>query len=161
MSNPISKLSSTSRPSDATDVDSAAANPLHASKEVRAIAQVEDDELEADTEDAASQDADESEASADESKGRMGLIALVLAVLLLGSIAINLKQSGDVASLELKSAESEQALGAAIERIDLESSRANGAEAALNRVDVAVDIVNERALGLQEALDQLREATVR
>ena len=37
----------------------------------------------------------------------------------------------------------------------------DGAEAALDRVDSAVDVVNERVLGLQEALDGLREATVR
>lgn len=79
----------------------------------------------------------------------------------MGSVAVNLKQSRDVAALATQSAEFEQALGAAIERLDVETSRANGAEAALGRVDTAVDLVNERVMGLQEALDGLREATVR
>lgn len=96
-----------------------------------------------------------------ESKARYGLIALVLGVFLLGSFAINLKQSRDVASLEIQNAEFEQALGAAVARIDSETARANGAEAALGRVDNAVDVVNERILGLQEALDGLRAATTR
>ena len=93
--------------------------------------------------------------------GRMGLLALVLAGLLLVSVAINLKQSGDVGRLEAERAELQQAVDAAVERIDSETLRANGAEAALDRVDRAVDVVNERVLGLQEALDGLREATVR
>jgi hypothetical protein len=97
----------------------------------------------------------------DGSKSRSGLIALVLAGLLLFSIAINLKQSRDVASLESRSAETEQALNAAVERIDFETARANGAEVALDRVDAAVDVVNEKVLGLKNALDGLREATVR
>lgn len=101
------------------------------------------------------------EADTGQSKSRMGLIALVLAVLLVGSIAINLKQSRDVATLETQSAEIEQALDAAVERIDVETARANSAESALDRVDGAVDIVNEQVLGLQEALNGLREATAR
>ncbi len=96
-----------------------------------------------------------------ESKARTGLLVLILAGLLLGSIAINLKQSRDVLSLETRSSEYQQALAAAVERIDSETARADGAEAALNRVDSAVDLVNERVVGLQEALDGLREATVR
>ena len=74
---------------------------------------------------------------------------------------VNLKQSGDVGRLEAERAELQQAVDAAVERIDSETLRANGAEAALDRVDSAVDVVNERVLGLQEALDGLREATVR
>ena len=89
------------------------------------------------------------------------LIALVLAGLLLGSIALNLNQSRQVSNLEARSGEYQQALAAAVDRIDSEASRADGAEAALTRVDVAVDVVNERVLGLQEALDGLRDATVR
>lgn len=95
------------------------------------------------------------------SRGGSGLLILVLAGLLLGSVAINLKQSRDVAHLEARSSEYEQALAAAVERIDSETARADGAEAALDRVDSAVDLVNERVLGLQEALDGLREATLR
>ena len=89
------------------------------------------------------------------------LLALVLAGLLLGSVAINLKQSREVSNLESRSGEYQQALAAAVDRIDSESARADGAEDALGRVDSAVDVVNERVLGLQEALEQLREATVR
>jgi hypothetical protein len=101
------------------------------------------------------------EASDGTSKGRLGLIAVVLAALLIGSFAINMKQSRDVQALETKNQEFEQALTSAIERIDAEAARATSAEAALDRVDTAVDVVNERVLGLQEALDGLREATVR
>lgn len=93
--------------------------------------------------------------------GRSGLTILVLVGLLLGSIAINLKQSRDVSTLEARSSEYQQALAAAVERIDSETARADGAEAALDRVDGAVDLVNERVLDLQQALDGLREATVR
>ena len=95
------------------------------------------------------------------SRGGSGLLILVLTGLLLGSVAINLKQSRDVANLEARSSEYEQALAAAVERIDSETARADRAEAALDRVDSAVDLVNERVLGLQDALDGLREATLR
>ena len=95
------------------------------------------------------------------SRSDSGLLILVLAGLLLGSAAINLKQSRDVANLEARSSEYEQALAAAVERIDSETARADRAEAALDRVDSAVDLVNERVLGLQDALDGLREATLR
>ena len=101
------------------------------------------------------------EASEGTSKGRLGLIAVVLAALLIGSFAINMKQSRAVQALETKNQEFQQALTAAIDRIDVEAARATSAEAALDRVDIAVDVVNERVLGLQEALDGLREATVR
>ena len=95
------------------------------------------------------------------SRSDSGLLILVLAGLLLGSAAINLKQSRDVANLEARSSEYEQALAAAVERIDSETARADRAEAALDRVESAVDLVNERVLGLQDALDGLREATLR
>ena len=95
------------------------------------------------------------------SRSDSGLLILVLAGLLLGSAAINLKQSRDVANLEARSSEYEQALAAAVERIDSETARADRAEAALDRVDSAVDLVNERVLGLQDALHGLREATLR
>jgi len=108
---------------------------------------------------AASTDAEKVEPKA--SKSGRSMLALVLGVLLLVSVAVNLKQSRDIANLDARSQEYQQALGAAVERIDSESARAEGAEAALDRVDSAVDVVNERVLGLQEALDQLREATVR
>ena len=50
------------------------------------------------------------------SRGGSGLLILVLTGLLLGSVAINLKQSRDVANLEARSSEYEQALAAAVER---------------------------------------------
>ncbi len=105
--------------------------------------------------------ADSLEAPSREAKGRSGRIVLILGVLLVGSLAINLKQSRDIAALDSANSEFAQALTAAVERIDVETARANGAEAALARVDSAVDVVNERILGLQDALDGLREATVR
>jgi hypothetical protein len=123
----------------------------------------ETDEAETAASEAAPTD-DEPESSPAEprkSRSGMGLIALVLGALLLVSIAINLKQSRDVATLESRSQEYQQALAAAVDRIDSEAARADGAEQALDRVDAAVDVVNERVLGLREALDQLREATVR
>ena len=115
------------------------------------------DASEADVAAASETEAAEPQAS---STGR-SLLALVLGALLLVSVAFNLKQSRDIANLDARSQEYEQALGAAVERIDSESARADGAESALDRVDAAVDVVNERVLGLQEALDGLREATVR
>ena len=144
MSNPISILPTADEPEDdrpeleVDDLDTAAATEL----------EVDEPEF-----------ADGPDST--EKKGRSGLVLLVLAGLLLGSIAINLKQSRDVANLEARSSEYEQALAAAVERIDSETARADGAEAALDRVDGAVDLVNERVLGLQEALDGLREATLR
>lgn len=107
--------------------------------------------------------ADDTPAAAPEKKSRggSGLLLLVLAGLLLGSVAINLKQSRDNSTLEARSQEYQQALAAAVERIDDETARADSAESALDRVDSAVDVVNERVVGLQEALDALRTATVR
>ncbi len=105
--------------------------------------------------------ADAAEQTEWSSRGGFGLATVVLAALLLASVAVNLKQSRDVAALEQKSAEAEQALDAAVARIDAETFRANNAEAALDRVDSAVDVVNEQLVGLQEAIAGLREATVR
>ncbi len=113
---------------------------------------------------ASSEDSDDTageQTEEEDSKRGAGFIALVLAALLVGSVAINLKQSRDVSVLETRSQEYEQALAAAVERIDSETTRAQSAEAALDRVDSAVDVVNERVLGLQQALDGLREATIR
>jgi hypothetical protein len=110
---------------------------------------------------AAGEEAEAAPAEPRRARSGVGLLALVLGALLLISVAINLKQSRDVANLETRSQEYQQALAAAVERIDSEAARADGAEQALDRVDLAVDVVNERVLGLQEALDQLREATVR
>ena len=156
MSNPISTLPNATEPEDdrpeleVDDLDAAAETTL----------EVDD----SDADEAAPTDLSAAETPGEEeksSRGGSGLILIVLAGLLLGSVAINLKQSRDVATLEARSSEYEQALAAAVERIDSESARADGAEAALDRVDSAVDVVNERVLGLQEALDGLREATIR
>ena len=94
-------------------------------------------------------------------KSGRGLITLALAVLLLGSVAINLKQSRDLSILEIRGQEYQQALAAAVERIDAEVARADGAEAALGRVDEAVSVVNQQMVGLSQALDHLRDATQR
>ena len=149
MSNPISILPTADEPEDdrpeleVDDLDTAAATKL----------EVDEPEM--------ADGPGSTVGDSTEKKGRSGFVLLVLAGLLLGSIAINLKQSRDVANLEARSSEYEQALAAAVERIDSETARADGAEAALDRVDGAVDLVNERVLGLQEALDGLREATLR
>jgi len=158
MSNPISTLPNASEPDEdrpeleVDDLDTASETEL----------EVDAPEDAPDTE--ASEAGTETETPGKDekpSRGGSGLLILVLAGLLLGSVAINLKQSRDVANLEARSSEYEQALAAAVERIDSETARADGAEAALDRVDSAVDLVNERVLGLQEALDGLREATLR
>ena len=149
MSNPISTLPNATEPED--DRPELEVDDLGATEPV-----LEVDEPESSQEAAAPSTSDDTE-----SKGRSGLILLILAGLLLGSVAINLKRSRDVANLEARSSEYQQALAAAVERIDSETARADGAEAALDRVDSAVDLVNERVLGLQEALDGLRDATVR
>ncbi|MGB0621650.1 MAG: hypothetical protein ACPGVZ_19480 [Myxococcota bacterium] len=149
MSHPISTLPTADEPEEdrpeleVDDLDTAAATEL----------EVDEPEM--------ADGPDSTVGDSTEKKGRSGFVLLVLAGLLLGSIAINLKQSRDVANLAARSSEYEQALAAAVERIDSETARANGAEAALDRVDGAVDLVNERVLGLQEALDGLREATLR
>lgn len=152
MSNPITTLPNTTEPED--DRPELEVDDLDAAAET--VLEVEE-AAEAPTETSAETTSEEEKSS----RGRSGLILIVLAGLLLGSVAINLKQSRDVATLEARSSEYEQALAAAVERIDSETARADGAEAALDRVDSAVDLVNERVLGLQEALDGLREATVR
>ena len=77
----------------------------------------------------------------------------MLTGLLLGSVAINLKQSQDVANLEARS--SGRAGARRGERIDSETARADRAEAALDRVGSAVDLVAS-VLGLQD-IDGLRE----
>jgi len=160
MSNPISTLPN----AESSDVSEDTSN----------VAEIDSTEtpIEVDEESAVSADTaetEDTETAAEEvepneerdSRGRTGIVILILAGLLLGSVAINLKQSRDVSKAEARSSEYQQALAAAVERIDAETVRADGAEAALDRVDSAVDVVNERVLGLQEALEGLREATVR
>ncbi len=153
MSNPISTLPNADLETESTDL----AEEERPELEVDETLGDEPPALEIDEEPTP----DAAAAEPTESRGRNGLILLVLAGLLLGSVAINLKQSRDVAGLEARSSEYQQALAAAVERIDGEAARADSAEAALDRVDNAVDVVNERVLGLQEALDGLREATLR
>ena len=84
---------------------------------------------------------------------------VVLAVLLLGSLALNLKQTRAVGALERKSEEFQTALTTAVERIDQETARADAAESRLRGITGAVDTVNDRIASLQEALDALRAAT--
>ena len=157
MSNPISTLPNADLDRTNDDEPALEIDATDASEDGAEPTLEVDDDFAADDGAAGSEDATESK----DSGGRSGLILLVLAGLLLGSVAINLKQSRDVSTLEARSSEYEQALAAAVERIDNETARADGAEAALDRVDGAVDVVNARVLDLQEALDGLREATVR
>lgn len=157
MSTPISTLPNTDAKEPELEVDEILEDDLE--KPLTEVEASDSSEAGSEADSAESQTSEETE-SAESSRG-WGLVALILAALLVGSVAINLKQSRDVAALEEQSAEFEQALDAAVERIDVETSRADGAESALGRVDGAVDLVNERVLGLQEALDGLREATVR
>ena len=174
MSNPISSLPEKPEDDSALEVeDLLDEQPPASLAEFEAASQDDASDDEEKTLQATEETSSETPAAADEAgidaeqapekkrSGGMGLLALVLAGLLLVSVAINLKQSGDVGRLETERAELQQAVDAAVERIDSETLRANGAEAALDRVDRAVDVVNERVLGLQEALDGLREATVR
>jgi hypothetical protein len=51
------------------------------------------------------------------------------------------------------------ALTAAVDRIDVETVRADRAEATLGGIDTAVDTVNARVTSLIEALTALKEAT--
>lgn len=157
MSNPVSSLSESTNASPRPDADEPAAGSETPLAEVTADA-------EPDAEPEAEPDADESldaEEEEERSSGFLGVVAILLGLALIVSVAVNLKLSRDVATISAQSQELERALGSAVERIDVEAARAASAEAALDRVDSAVDVVNERVLGLQEALDQLREATVR
>ncbi len=96
-------------------------------------------------------------------KGRsgMGLLALVLGLLLVGSVAFNLKQSRDIATLADTNEQFEMALTAAVDRIDLETVRAESAESALGGIGGAVDTVNQRVAALLEALTALGEAAAK
>ena len=96
-------------------------------------------------------------------KGRsgMGLLALLLGLLLAGSVAFNLKQSREIATLADTTEQFEMALTAAVDRIDVETVRAANAEARLGGIGGAVDTVNERVASLLEALAVLSEATAK
>lgn len=153
MSNPVSSLSESTNASPRPEADEPAAGSETPLAEVTADAEP-DAEPDADE----SLDAEEEE---ERSSGFLGVVVILLGLALIVSVAVNLKLSRDVATISAQSQELERALGSAVERIDVEAARAASAEAALDRVDSAVDVVNERVLGLQEALDQLREATVR
>lgn len=101
----------------------------------------------------------DTQAAPQKSRSGMGLLALVLGLLLAGSIAFNLKQSRDLATLADTNNQFEMALTAAVDRIDVETGRADSAEATLGGIDGAVDTVNERVAALLEALTALSEAT--
>ena len=88
----------------------------------------------------------------------MGLLALVLGLLLAGSVAFNLKQSRDIATLADTNEQFGMALTAAVDRIDVETIRAESAEATLGGIGGAVETVNERVASLLEALTALSEA---
>lgn len=93
--------------------------------------------------------------------GRMGIVALVLGVLLVGSIAINLQQAKITGALHLENERYSIALNEAVATLDQETGRANAAESTLTDVGGAVDTVNDRIESLQQALGELRIITVR
>lgn len=103
----------------------------------------------------------EDEAGEDTSGGSWGLVALLLGLLLAGSVAMNLKQANTMTGLNAKSQEFELALTAAVERIDQEAARADVAESTLDGIGGAVETVNDRVASLTAALDELRAATAR
>jgi cytoskeletal protein RodZ len=90
---------------------------------------------------------------------RIGLLALVLAVLLFGSIAINLQQARVTAALNAENQSIEFALNEAVNALDRETARADSAESTLTEIGAAVDTVNDRIESLRQALGELREAT--
>jgi hypothetical protein len=91
----------------------------------------------------------------------MGLLALVLGLLLASSVAFNLKQSRTITTLADTNEQFEMALTAAVDRIDVETVRAESAETTLGGIGGAVDTVNERVVSLMEALTALSEATAK
>lgn len=90
---------------------------------------------------------------------RIGLLALVLAVLLFGSIAINLQQARVTAALNAENQSIEFALNEAVNALDRETARADSAESTLTEIGAAVDTVNDRIESLRQALGELRGAT--
>ncbi|MEZ4353716.1 MAG: hypothetical protein R3F16_08635 [Myxococcota bacterium] len=159
MSNRSSSISNQSdvsrRPGDEPDVPTAA----HA-----ASASVDDEGTERESSEPASPTEETTgsrvvDDSASQGGSRTGVLLVVLAVLLLGSLALNLKQTRAVGALERKSEEFQTALTTAVERIDQETARADAAESRLRGITGAVDTVNDRIASLQEALDALRAAT--
>ena len=120
----------------------------------------EDAEPAASTQTASSSNASPSAAATPQKKrGGMSLVAIVLGLLLAGSVALNLKQSHDLATQADTNTQFEMALTAAVDRIDVETVRADDAEATLGGIDGAVDTVNDRVASLLEALTALSEAT--
>ena len=112
-------------------------------------------------------DAEDSESSSDapvatssEKKGSSKLTTL-LGVLLFLSVGLNFWQSQNQANLEARGEETIVALERAVERIDVETLRANRAETTLSAIDRGVDKVNERILELQAALSELSQLTER
>jgi hypothetical protein len=93
-------------------------------------------------------------------KGRsMGGLAILLAVLLLGSIALNVRQATVTETLSVENQRFSFALNEAVATLDQETARANSAESALGGITGAVDNVNNRIEALQQALGELRAAT--
>ncbi len=95
------------------------------------------------------------------SSGKMGLLALILGLLLLGSIAINLQQARVTAALNAENYRFDVALNEAVATLDQETARANDAETTLSDVGQAVETVNERIESLREALGDLQSVTSR
>jgi len=92
---------------------------------------------------------------------KTGVIALVLGLLLLGSVALNIQQARVSAALSAESQQYEAAMNEAIAVVEQETKRANSAESTLGEIGTAVDHVNDRVESLQQALGELRSATAR
>ncbi|MFK7898623.1 MAG: hypothetical protein AB8G23_22510 [Myxococcota bacterium] len=183
MSNPISNVTSISKSAGAksSPQDTESAPELEVDPSFSADANAPAPSLEVDPEDAAPLDAQagDSGSSADASASNSGStsapapaptaqkqsggkgLAIFLGLLLAGSVAFNVKQSRDLAVLNSTNEQFELALTAAVDRIDVETIRAESAEATLGGIDGAVQTVNERVEGLLEALTALSEATAK
>lgn len=96
-----------------------------------------------------------------EERGGSGKMALILGLLLAGSVGLNFIQSQGRSSLEAQAAEYSEALERSIVRLDEETLRATNAENKLDAIDGSVVTVNERIADLQKALNELTEITAR
>ena len=157
MSNPISTISNLPNEPDEPELEVDEAFSAGAPPPALEVDPIDDRDAHPDAE--STPPLETNEDHADKSREGRGLLALILGVLLAGSIAYNLKQSGDVGALEAESQEFALALTAAVERIDQETARADRLEDKLQGITDAVDTVNGRIGSLQVALDELRKAT--
>lgn len=162
MSSPSPKQPNPEQPSPKQSTDSAGTRPSEASSS----AQPKSDSPQAD--DAKTGPRDTSKTPRDASPpqrttakkaARRSRLPVVLLVLLLVSVAYNVAQWRQRATLETRASELESALDNAVETLDAQTARAVDAESTLSDVDSAMQTVRERIASLQGALDQLEAAT--